>query len=77
MRIIGEGRSVMSVSYDKLWRLMKDNKMTKRDLAQATDFTPYMMGKLSKGSYVSLKEVETLCEIFHCTIDDIVEFKGE
>ena len=67
----------MSVSYDKLWRLMKDNKMTKRDLAQAADFTPYMMGKLSKDSYVSLKEVEKLCEIFHCTIDDIVEFKKD
>ena len=72
-----ERRSAMSMSYDKLWRLVKDNKMTKCDLAQAADFTPYIMGKLSKGLYVLLKDVETLCEIFHCTIDDIVEFKED
>ena len=63
----------MSVSYDKLWRLMKDNKMTKRDLAQAAGFSPYMMGQFTKDAYVSLKEIETLCEIFHCQIEDVVE----
>ena len=70
-----EGRFAMSVSYDKLWRLMKDNKMTKRELAQAADFSQYMIGQFTKDAYVSLKEIETLCEIFHCKVDDIVEFK--
>lgn len=63
----------MSVSYARLWNLMKDNKMTKRELASAADFSPYMMGQFTKGAYVSLKEIETLCEIFHCDIGDIVE----
>jgi putative transcriptional regulator len=63
----------MSVSYDRLWRLMKENKMTKRDLAQAASFSPYMMGQFTKDAYVSLKEIETLCEIFHCQIEDVVE----
>ena len=55
----------MSVSYARLWNLMKDNKMTKRELASAADFSPYMMGQFTKDAYVSLKEIETLCEIFH------------
>ena len=63
----------MRVSYDRLWKLMKNNKMTKRDLAHATNFSPYMMGQFAKDAYVSLKEIATLCGIFHCNIEDIVE----
>lgn len=56
----------MRVSYDRLWKLMKNNKMTKRDLAQAARFSQYMMGQFTKNEYVSLKEIATLCGIFHC-----------
>lgn len=56
----------MRVSYDRLWKLMKNNKMTKRDLAQAAGFSQYMMGQFTKAEYVSLKEIATLCGIFHC-----------
>ena len=48
-------------------------KMTKRDLAQAAGFSQYMMGKFTKDEYVSLKEIATLCGIFHCDIGDVVE----
>lgn len=47
----------MRVSYDRLWKLMKNNKMTKRDLAQAAGFSQYMMGQFTKNKYVSLKEM--------------------
>lgn len=63
----------MRVSYDRLWKLMKNNKMTKRDLAQAAGFSQYMMGQFIKNKYVSLKEIATLCGIFHCDIGDVVE----
>ena len=63
----------MRVSYDRLWKLMKNNKMTKRDLAQAAGFSQYMMGQFTKAEYESLKEIATLCGIFHCNIEDIVE----
>jgi len=63
----------MRVSYDRLWKLMKNNKMTKRDLAQAAGFSQYMMGQFTNDAYVSLKEIATLCGIFHCNVEDIVE----
>lgn len=47
--------------------------MTKRDLAQAAGFSQYMMGQFTRAEYVSLKEIATLCGIFHCNIEDIVE----
>lgn len=65
----------MRVSYDRLWKLMKNNKMTKRDLAQAAGFSQYMMGQFTKAEYVSLKEIATLCGIFHCNIETIF-YKG-
>lgn len=63
----------MRVSYDRLWKLMKNNKMTKRDLAQAARFSQYMMGQFTKNEYVFLKEIATPCGIFHCDIGDVVE----
>lgn len=63
----------MSVSYDRLWRLMKANKMKKQDLAKAAGLSSYMMGQLNKDAYVSLEVISTLCQLFHCKIEDIVE----
>lgn len=63
----------MSVNYDKLWKLMKANKMKKRDLAEAAELSSYMMTQLSKDEYVSLEVIARLCKVFHCNIEDIVE----
>lgn len=64
----------MSVNYDKLWKLMKANKMKKRDLAEAAELSSYMMTQLSKDEYVSLEVIAKLCKVFHCDVGDIVEF---
>lgn len=37
----------MKVRYDKLWRLMKDNKLKKTDLAKAAEISSYTMTKLN------------------------------
>ena len=63
----------MRVSYEKLWRLMKANKLKKRDLAIAADITDYTMSKLNKDEPVSLEVMMKLCKIFHCDIGDVVE----
>lgn len=63
----------MSVSYDRLWKLMKANKMKKQDLAKAAGLSSYMMGQLNKDAYVSLEVISTLCQLFHCNIEDVVE----
>lgn len=63
----------MHVCYDKLWKLMKVNKMKKHDLAAAAELSSYMVGQLNKDEYVSLEVVAKLCKVFHCSIEDIVE----
>lgn len=63
----------MRVSYDKLWRGMKNNKMKKSELAAAAEISDYAMTKLNKEEPVSLEIIMRLCKVFHCDIGDLVE----
>jgi len=63
----------MKVSYDKLWKLMKDNKMKKGELAKAASLTQYAMTNLNNDRLVSMEVMLRLCKIFHCDIGDIME----
>lgn len=45
----------MKVRYDKLWRLMKDNKMKKSELAKAAEISSYAMTKLNRDLPVSME----------------------
>ena len=44
----------MTVRYDKLWAVMKDNKMKKSDLAKAAELSQYTMTKLNQDRVVSM-----------------------
>ena len=63
----------MSVRYDKLWSLMKTNKMKKSYLARAAELSQYTMTKLNQDRVVSMDVMIRLCQIFHCDIGDIME----
>lgn len=63
----------MSVRYDKLWSVMKDNKMKKSDLAKAAQISAYTMTKLNQDRVVSMDVMLRLCKVFHCDIGDIME----
>ena len=63
----------MKVRYDKLWILMKDNKMTKSELAQAAQLSTYAMTKLNNDRVVSMEVILNLCKVFHFIIGDIVD----
>jgi len=63
----------MKISYDKLWKLMKANKMKKSELAQAADLSSYVMTKLNNDRPVSMEVMLRFCKIFHCDIGDVME----
>ena len=63
----------MSVRYDKLWSLMKTNKMKKSDLAKAAELSQYTMTKLNQDRVVSMDVMIRLCKVFHCDIGDLME----
>ena len=63
----------MTVSYNKLWQLMKDNRMKKSELAAAASISQYSMTKLNQNKPVSMEVMLRLCKIFHCDIGDLME----
>ena len=63
----------MRVRYDKLWVLMKRNKMKKSDFAKAAEISQYAMTKLNQDKVVSMDVMLKVCRLFHCDIGDVME----
>ena len=64
----------MAVSYKKLWKLLIDRDMMKKDLAAAADISNYTISKMSKGENVTVEILVKICKALDCKIDDIMEF---
>ena len=67
----------MVVSYDKLWKLMKDNKLKKKDLIAGAKLNHRYMAKLGHNEPVHMEGLIRLCQVFHCDIGDIMEVRQE
>ena len=63
----------MKISYDKLWNLMRANKMKKGQLASAAKISQYTMTKLNKDEPVDMQVMVNICKVFHCDIGDLME----
>ena len=63
----------MTVSYNKLWQIMKDNRMKKSELAAAASISQYSMTKLNQDKPVAMEVMLRLCKVFHCDIGDLME----
>lgn len=64
----------MTVSYKKLWKLLIDHDMKKKDLAKAASISNYTITKMSKGENVTVEILGKICTALNCNIDDIMEF---
>ena len=64
----------MTVSYKKLWQLLIDHDMKKKDLAKAAGISNYTITKMSKGENVTVDILGKICLALNCNIDDIMEF---
>ena len=63
----------MAVSYNKLWNLVRQNKMKKGDLARAAAISGYAMQRLNRDEPVQMEVMMRLCKVFHCDIGDLME----
>ena len=61
------------VSYKRLWKLLIDRNMKKKDLAAVAGVSPTSVTKLSKGGHVTTKVLLKICTALDCDISDIVE----
>ena len=63
----------MAVSYKKLWKLLIDRDMMKRDLREASGISTASMAKLGKNQNVSTDILVKICKALDCDISDICE----
>jgi DNA-binding Xre family transcriptional regulator len=67
----------MKVSYNKLWKLLVDKKMSKADLRKAVEIAPNTMTRLRKDEEVSMSVLLKIATYLDCDISDICEFVKE
>ena len=64
----------MAVSYKKLWKLLIDKDIKKKDLSAKAGISPATITKMGKdGAVVSSDVLVKICTALNCTMDDIVE----
>lgn len=67
----------MAVSYKKLWKLLIDRDMKKKDLAEKANISSYTLNKLNKGNNVTTDVLVRICKALNCSFDDIMEVVDE
>ena len=67
----------MAFNYNKLWKILIDRKMLKKDLMQMTDITSTTIAKMGKGQAVSLEVLGRICKALDVNIGDIVDYEKE
>ena len=65
----------MVISYDKLWKMLIDKKMTKNALRLQAEMSSSTMAKMSKNETVSMDVLLRICKVLDCEFDDIIEIK--
>ena len=63
----------MGVSYKRLWKLLIDKDMKKRELREAAGFGASLMQKLNQNKGVTTNTLVRICKVLDCQIEDIME----
>ena len=63
----------MAVSYKKLWKLLIDKEIKKKDLCAKAGISPATITKMGKNGHVTTEVLLKICSALECSINDIVE----
>lgn len=64
----------MVVCYKKLWKLLIDRDLKKKDLAKMAGISDYTITKMGKGKNITVETLGKICFALDCKLDDIMEF---
>ena len=64
----------MQVSYDKLWKMLIDKKMTRTELKEAAGISFNVLAKMGRNEFVSMESLYKVCASLGCNIGDIIDF---
>ncbi len=63
----------MEVSYKKLWKLLIDKDLKKKDLSRIANIGASTIAKMNRGEHVSMDILLKICDAFNCDFGDIIE----
>jgi DNA-binding Xre family transcriptional regulator len=63
----------MRISYNKLWKLLIDKNMKRKDLQEAAEISSASIAKLGKGENITTDVLLKICTALDCTLEDIME----
>ena len=63
----------MTYSYNRLWKLLIDKRMTKTEMCKAAGITTNAMAKLGRDESVPLETLEKICETLDCNIEASIQ----
>lgn len=64
----------MSVSYNRLWKLLIDKKMSVADLRRTAEIAPNTMTRMRKDQEVTMSVLEKICDVLDADFGDIIEY---
>ena len=67
----------MKISYKRLWKLLIDREMLKKDLAEKADISTTSIAKLGKNENVNTDILLKICTALECDFSDIMEIVNE
>ncbi|RHP35482.1 helix-turn-helix domain-containing protein [Lachnotalea sp. AF33-28] len=67
----------MAVSYNRLWKLLIDKKMSQADMRKAAEIAPNTLTRMRKDEEVTLAVLSRICKSLKCDFGDIVEYIDE
>jgi hypothetical protein len=76
-KLIWTKEADMAVSYNRLWKLLIDRKISKADLRKATGIAPNTMTKLRRDEEVTLTVLGKICDELNVDYGDILEYLKE
>lgn len=65
--------NAMAMNYNKLWKLLIDKNMYKKDLRIKAGLSTNVIAKMGKNGDVSTEVLRKICKVLDCGLDDIVE----
>ena len=65
----------MTVSYDKLWKMLIDKKLNRTELKELSGISFNVLARMGKEEPVSMESMDKICTALGCSIGDVMEFK--
>ena len=67
----------MAVCYKKLWKLLIDKEIKKKDLSAMAGVSPATMTKMGKNGHVTTEVLLKICTALNCQVEDVMEIIPE